>query len=121
MNLGWIWADNLRPLLVELSLLAGYRFGDSDWIAVEHGLRGTDSETGLWFEYSLGRVSVAVAFEPGADEMVSVHLDGASESEQENPMAREPHAELAPQRPVTGQAPLTLPSLRLMPRPGALI
>lgn len=83
MNLGWIWADNLRPLLVELSLLAGYRFGDFDWIAVEHGLRGTDSETGPWFEYSLGRISVTVAFEPGADEMVSVTLDGASESEQE--------------------------------------
>jgi hypothetical protein len=68
---------------VELSLLAGYRFGDFDWIAVEHGLRGTDSEAGPWFEYSLGRISVTVAFEPGADEMVSVTLDGASESEQE--------------------------------------
>ena len=83
MNVGWIWADNLRPLLTELALLAGYRFGDSDWIAVEHGLRGTDSQAGPWFEYPLGSVSVAVAFEPGADEMVSVKLDEASESEQE--------------------------------------
>jgi hypothetical protein len=83
MNLGWIWADNLRPLLVELALLTGYRFGDADWIAVENGMRGTDSEVGPWFEYPLGHVSVTAAFEPGADEMVSVRLDGANESEQE--------------------------------------
>jgi hypothetical protein len=83
MNLGWIWADNLPPLLVELALLAGYRFDDSDWLAVERGLRGTDSEAGPWFEYPLGRISVAVALEPGADEMVAAKLDGASESEQD--------------------------------------
>jgi hypothetical protein len=81
MDLGWIWTDNLLPLLLELAQLAGYRFDDSDWIAVEHGVRETDSETGPWFEYPLGRVWVALALEPGADEMVSVKAEGASESE----------------------------------------
>jgi hypothetical protein len=49
---------------------------------VEHGIQGTDSDAGPWFEYPVGRVRVTVAFEPGADEMVSVKLDGARESEQ---------------------------------------
>jgi hypothetical protein len=83
MQLGWIWTDNLRPLLTEIALLAGYRFGDPDWIAVEHGMRGTDSEAGAWFEYPVGRVVVTAAFEPGANEMVSVRLDGATEAEAE--------------------------------------
>jgi hypothetical protein len=83
MDIGWIWADNLCPLFVELAVLAAYGFDDSDWTAVEHGVRGTDSDAGRWFEYLVGHLSVTVAFEPGADEMVSVKLDGASESEQE--------------------------------------
>jgi len=28
VNIGWIWTDNLRPLLVELCRLVGYRFDD---------------------------------------------------------------------------------------------
>lgn len=56
VDLGWIWTDNLRPLLVELSLLVGYGFDDSDWIAVENGVGGTDSEAGPWFEYPVGRI-----------------------------------------------------------------
>jgi hypothetical protein len=83
VNLGWIWADNLRPLLTELPSWPVYRFGDADWTAVEHSLRGTDSQAGPWLEYPLGRVSATVAFEPGADEMVSVKLDEAGESDQE--------------------------------------
>ncbi len=83
MNLGWIWTDNLRPLLMELAVLSGYQFDDSDWIAVEHGMRGTDSEAGPWFEYPVGHLSVTAAFEPGADEMVAVKVGGASDSERE--------------------------------------
>ena len=83
VNLGWIRTDNLRPLLAELSPLVGYGFDDSDWIAVEHGIRGTDSEAGPWFEYPVGRIGARLALEPGADEMVSVQLDGASKSEQQ--------------------------------------
>jgi hypothetical protein len=83
MDLGWVWTDNLRPLLVELARLVGYRFDESDWIAVEHGVRGTDSEAGPWFGYPVGRLSVAMAVEPGADETAWVKLDGAGETEQE--------------------------------------
>jgi hypothetical protein len=83
VNLGWIWTDNLRPLLVELGLLVGYRFDDSDWGAVDYGVQGTDSEAGPWFDYPVGRLSVAMALEPGADEIVSVTVTGAAESDQE--------------------------------------
>ena len=36
----------MRPLLVEVGLLVGCRFEDSDWIAVDHGLAVTNSEIG---------------------------------------------------------------------------
>jgi hypothetical protein len=83
MDLGWIWTDNLRPLLVELSLLVGYGFDDSDWMAVENGVGGTDSEAGPWFEYPVGRIGVMLTLEPGAGEMMSVKFDEASKSEEE--------------------------------------
>lgn len=83
MDLGWIWTANLRPVLVELCILTGCRFDDSDWVAVEHGMLGTDSEAGLWFEYPLGQIRVTAAFEPGAAEMVRVKVEGARECEQE--------------------------------------
>jgi hypothetical protein len=38
MHLGWIWTDNLRPMVFEIALLVGYEFDDPDWIAVEHGM-----------------------------------------------------------------------------------
>jgi hypothetical protein len=51
MDIGWIWADNLCPLFVELAVLAAYGFDDSDWTVVEHGVRGTDSDAGPWFGF----------------------------------------------------------------------
>ncbi len=81
MAVGWIWTDNLRPLLVELGLLVSYRFDDSDWIAVEYGLAGTDSESGPWFEYPIGHLMAKMALEPGADEMTSVLVEGATAAE----------------------------------------
>jgi hypothetical protein len=83
VHIGWIWTDNLRPLLVELGLLAGYRFDDSDWIAVEYGITATDSEAGRWFDYPVGQMRVSIALEPGADEMASVSVGGATEAELE--------------------------------------
>lgn len=71
MDTGWVWADNLRPLLVELGLLAGYQFDDSDWLAVEHGITATDCEAGPWFDYPVGHFHVSIALEPGADEHAS--------------------------------------------------
>jgi hypothetical protein len=83
VDLGWIWTGNLRPLAAELARLTGYQFSDSDWIAIEYGVQQTDSEAGQWFEYPVGRLVVTLALEPGADEMVSVKIDGAAESEQQ--------------------------------------
>ena len=83
MDLGWIWTDNLRPVLVELAILAGCHFDDSDWIAFEHGMQGTDTEAGPWFDYPVGHLSVTAAVETGADEMVSMKVAGASKSERE--------------------------------------
>ena len=83
MNLGWIWTGNLRPFLVELGRLTGHGFDDSDRITVEHGIQGTDSEAGRWFSYPVGRIGVMLALEPGADEMVTVKLEGVIAAEQE--------------------------------------
>lgn len=83
MDLGWIWTDNLRPLVAELAQLVGYRFDDGDWLAIEHGIQGTDGEAGRWFEYPVGSMVVLLALEPGADEMVRVRVDGAAGSQTE--------------------------------------
>lgn len=78
-----MWTDNLRPLAVELARMADYSLSDSDWTALGHGLRETDAEGGRWFEYPLGHVTIRAALEPGADEMVSVSVDGAAADEQQ--------------------------------------
>ena len=75
MNVGWIWTPNLRPFAETASRLLDYTFDDSDWAAVSAGLPGTNSEEGPWFSYPIGDVQLLVAYEPGADEMVSVRLD----------------------------------------------
>ena len=43
---------------------------------MEHGVAGTDSDSGPWFDYPIGHLTVSVAFEPGAEEMVSVRVEG---------------------------------------------
>ena len=76
MNVGWIWTDNLRPFLEALSGEIGYAFDDADWTAIEFGLAGTDSEQGPWFDYPVGALFVSIAFELGADEMISIRING---------------------------------------------
>ena len=76
MEPGWIWTGNLRPLMVELALLAGCEFDGSDWIAVERGVQRTDSKAGPWFTYPVGPMTVELALEPGADEMIMVKIGG---------------------------------------------
>jgi hypothetical protein len=83
VDIGWIWADNLRPLLVEIGLLASCRFDKSDWTAVEHGLAITNSESGPWFEYPVGHILVSMALEPDAGEAASVRVDAATDAELE--------------------------------------
>jgi hypothetical protein len=75
MNVGWVWTNNLQPFLEVVSRLLDYDFDDLDWVAVQAGLPGTDSERGPWFDYPIGEVAVHVAYEPGADEMVTLRLD----------------------------------------------
>ena len=65
MNLGWIWTSNLRSFMTELAPIGGYRFDDSDWAAIDHGVRGTDPEVGMWFDYPLGRLTAKVGLENG--------------------------------------------------------
>lgn len=77
VDLGRMWTNNLRPFAVELARMAGYPFSDSDWIALEHGIRETDAEDSHWFEYPLGRLTIRVALESGANEMVIVSVSGA--------------------------------------------
>ena len=82
VDLGWIWTDNLRPLLVEIGQAVGYRFDESDWIAVGHGLAMTDSEAGPWFDYPIGHILVSTAKESGAG-LVMVRVDEATDTELE--------------------------------------
>lgn len=83
VDLGWVWTGNLLPFATELARLAGYAFCDSDWAAIEHGIRGTDAEAGQWFQYPLGRITVKTALEPGADEMAIVAVAGVADGEQQ--------------------------------------
>jgi hypothetical protein len=83
VDLGWIWTGNLRPLLIEIGLLASYRFDESDWIAIEHGLAMTDSEAGPWFDYPVGHILVSAALEPGASEVAFIRVDEATDTELE--------------------------------------
>lgn len=73
-----MWTQNLRPFVSVVARLVGYPFDALDWSAFEAGLPDTDSEQGNWFVYPFGpseqSPSVAVAYEPGADEMVSVRV-----------------------------------------------
>ena len=45
------FSDNLEPFLTALGWIIGYVVDGSDLEAVTHGLRGTDSEKGRWYEY----------------------------------------------------------------------
>lgn len=83
MNVGWIWSDNLRPLLEILSHAVAYAFDDSDWAAFEAGMADTDSERGPWFEFPVAGVLVRAALEPGAGEMTSIVVDGVDEATSE--------------------------------------
>jgi hypothetical protein len=50
---GWIIDQNLKPFLETLSGFVQYDLNDSDWDAVSFGIRETDSERDVWFDYRL--------------------------------------------------------------------
>jgi len=83
MNAGWIGTASLRPFVEVLSNDVGYAFGASDRAAIGTGLVGTDSEPGPWSDHPVGDLTLWVALEPGADEMVSLRIDGTTASADE--------------------------------------
>ena len=57
----WIFEENLRPFVIHASILSGYKFDDSDWAAIHHGVSSTDDDAGKWFDYPLGTLKVEIA------------------------------------------------------------
>ena len=49
----WIPEDNLYPFLCTAFDFIGYEFDESDWHAVEYGIKGTDAEQDKWFDYQM--------------------------------------------------------------------
>ncbi|KOG75508.1 MULTISPECIES: hypothetical protein [Streptomyces] len=78
---GWILTYRARPFLELLSRYAGYDFDDTDWAAVEAGVKATDAaDADGWYSYPLvGRgdtLEVRLANAVGGDEL-SVVIVGA--------------------------------------------
>ena len=82
MELGWIWTKNLRPFLELVAQVNGHRLTDNDWDLCTHGVVGTDSERGPWFEYRLAEAAIIVrlAHEPHAARLTNVKLEAVPEA-----------------------------------------
>lgn len=50
---GWVYEENLKPLLETVSLFVDYHFGSWNWLAISNGLIETDAEQDQWYEYQL--------------------------------------------------------------------
>lgn len=51
--LGWVYEESLLRALENTSNFVGYDFGESDWVAVTHGLSTTDHDADRWFQYPI--------------------------------------------------------------------
>ncbi|CAM5643668.1 MULTISPECIES: hypothetical protein [Streptomyces] len=81
LNGSWIFEANLRPFCEAVAEFSGYSFGDSDWLAVETALPGTDVDQDSWYDYPLhGPVPVTlhIAADPGSS-VVVVDVTGLTE------------------------------------------
>jgi hypothetical protein len=80
---GWVWPENVQPMLRLLSGYIGYAFDDSDWQAVEAALPETDADDhDAWYAYPLlgsPPLTVALAQNVGA-EPVAVRVSGARDA-----------------------------------------
>lgn len=54
--INWIYEGNLKPFVEQIAVLAEYAFDDNDWIAIEYGVRDTDTNMDKWFDYPFLRV-----------------------------------------------------------------
>jgi hypothetical protein len=70
---GWVWQENVRPLLEMVAYLAAYRLDQSDLDAVAVGLVSSDADAEVWFEYPLGedpQVKLSFAAAHDGDEVL---------------------------------------------------
>ncbi len=70
---GWILGRNLAPFLSVLGSVSECRVDEDDMLAFEVGVKGTDDERGIWFDYELAGerpVKVSVARCVGGDELM---------------------------------------------------
>jgi hypothetical protein len=77
LNGSWIFDTNPRPFCEVVAEFAGYVFGDSDWLAIETALPGTDVDQDTWYDYPLhGPVPVTLhlAADPGSSVVSVTHL-----------------------------------------------
>jgi hypothetical protein len=75
---GWVWRENLQPLLEMASYLVAYRLDPMDLEAVSAGLDGSDADGDVWFEYPLGDVTLVLAVQRDGDEVL-VKASGAQD------------------------------------------
>lgn len=79
---GWVREDSLQSFLELISTEHGYSFDADEWGAFTVGLKQTDAERELWFEYTLGPDGTAptlrVALDVGT-EVVRVSVAGTPE------------------------------------------
>lgn len=75
----WVWDSNVRRFIEWTSRWTGYDFDESDWQAIETGLRSTDADDpNRWFEYPLDgdpRLNLQLAINEGAAP-VSIRVKG---------------------------------------------
>ena len=64
---GWILDRNTLPFFEVLADIVGYDFDPDDWVALEWGIKDSDSDANpvRWFEYSFGDTSVSVGQDQG--------------------------------------------------------
>lgn len=79
----WIFEENLRPFFRFAAEQVEYDFDDLDWDAVVQGVKPTDAEADVWFEYPLAgsrELTVAAAHDPGSA-VIHVRAEGNAEVE----------------------------------------
>ncbi|GGU71384.1 hypothetical protein [Lentzea flava] len=83
---GYVFEDNLGKVVEHVAWCAGYRWDDLDDGAVEAGLKATDEDADVWFDYPIGALTLHLTRDHGGsmirvrvtgitNEVAAVHLD----------------------------------------------